>query len=135
MGPGPGRVAVIHLDTHVALWLYTKKDHVRIPASLRERLEVEPVAVSPMVRLELSFLREIGRFVDEPGRLLDELAREVGISIDPTPFRDVAQIAERLTFNRDPFDRIVAAQALAADAHLAAKDATLRDNLDIVVWD
>lgn len=37
---------------HLAVWLYAG-EHARIPARLRERLEIESLAVSPMERLEI----------------------------------------------------------------------------------
>lgn len=126
---------MIHLDTHVVVWLYTKKDHSRIPVSLRNRLEAEPLAISPAVRLELAFLAEIGRLVDQPGRVIGELKRAIGLRVDDTPFDLVAETACGLTFTRNPFDRLIAAQATCAGAELATKDGVLREHLDNAVWD
>jgi PIN domain nuclease of toxin-antitoxin system len=127
--------AVIHLDTHVVAWLFAKVDAERIPAGVRARLESEPLAVSPMVRLELGLLREIGRLADPPGRILDELARAIGLGVDGTSFADVVIAAESLSFTRDPFDRIIGAQAIVAGATLVTADRGLRQNLTVAVWD
>ncbi len=126
---------MIHLDTHVAVWLYAG-EHDRIPSDLRSRLEAEPIAVSPMVRLELAFLNEIGRLAHLPAQVLDELHRSLGVTADATPFVDVISLAAtaRLDFTRDPFDRIIAAQAMAARATLATKDATLLAHVEAAVW-
>lgn len=135
MGRRSGDAPVIHLDTHVVAWLYAG-EHNRIPAGLRDRLDVEPVAVSPMVRLELAFLKEIGRLAHSPAQVLDELHRSLGLTADATPFVDVVAVAatDRLDFTHDPFDRLIAAQAIAAQASLATKDATLRKHVDVAVW-
>jgi PIN domain nuclease of toxin-antitoxin system len=127
---------VIHLDTHVVVWLYAGL-HERIPASLRSRLEIEALAVSPMVRMELAFLNEIGRVTAAPAGVLDELQRSIGLVVDQTSFDEVAAVSSgsRMSFTRDPFDRVIAGQALAAHAFLATKDETLRKNLDLAVWD
>jgi PIN domain nuclease of toxin-antitoxin system len=127
---------VIHLDTHVVVWLYAGL-HDRIPVGLRGKLEADTLAVSPMVRLELAFLNEIGRLTDSPAQVLEELHRSVGLAVDGTTFADVSAVActPRLAFTRDPFDRLIAAQAIAARASLATKDASLRENLDLAVWD
>lgn len=127
---------MIHLDTHVAVWLYAGA-HGRIPGALRRRLESESLAISPMVRLELAYLQEVGRLRHAPAQILDELARALGLVVDDTPFVDVVAIAQtdRLHFTRDPFDRLIAGQALAADAALATKDERLRAHLPIAVWD
>lgn len=127
---------MIHLDTHVVVWLYAGL-HDRIPVALRGLLEVEPLAVSPMVRLELAFLNEIGRLADSPAQVLDELNRSLGLAVDGTSFADVAAVASTpsLAFTRDPFDRLIAAQAVAAQTTLATKDESLRKNLAVAVWD
>ena len=38
-------------------------------------------------------------------------------------------------FTRDPFDRLIAAQAEVAGAELATKDRLLRANLRFALWD
>lgn len=126
---------MIHLDTHVVAWLYAKADAARIPAAVRARLESETLAVSPMVRLELALLREIGRLTDPPGRILDELARAIGLAVDGSPFADVVNAAESLSFTRDPFDRIIGAQAIVAGAKLATADRGLRQHLEVALWE
>jgi PIN domain nuclease of toxin-antitoxin system len=126
---------VIHLDTHVAAWLYAKVELHRIPSGLRDRLETEPLAVSPIVRLELGLLHEIGRLTVPAGRVLGELARAIGLAVDPSPFPDVVEAAEGLTFTRDPFDRLIGAQAIVAGAALATADRAMRSNLPVAVWD
>lgn len=125
---------MIHLDTHVALWLYAGVGQSRIPDGLLARLEVEPVAISPMARLELCLLSEVGRFTDTPARLLAELGRAMQLEVDATPFAAVSEAAEALTFTRDPFDRLIAAQSIAAGADLATKDRVLRTHLHNAVW-
>lgn len=126
---------MIHLDTHVVAWLYAKAHRERIPASVRSRLESEALAVSPMVRLELGLLHEIGRLTDPPGRILGELGRSIGLRTDGSAFADVVATAEPLTFTRDPFDRLIGAQAIVAGALLATADLGLRKHLDIAIWD
>lgn len=40
-----------------------------------------------------------------------------------------------LTWTRDPFDRMIAAQAIVADAPLVTADRTILANLPLAVWD
>ncbi len=125
----------LHLDTHVVVWLYAGL-HDRFPASLRERLNEASLRFSPMVRLELGYLHEIGRIVDEPRRILAELATAMGLVEDAQPFGRVVDLAERMTFTRDPFDRIIVAQALAARDLLVTKDERiLAAHPDQAIWD
>lgn len=126
---------MIHLDTHVALWLWVA-DLSRIPSPLAERMGIEDLAVSPMVRLELSYLHQIGRVTDTAERVVSGLARQIGLREDQASFAAVIAEAESMTWTRDPFDRIVAAHAIAAGAVLATSDRVIREALpEHTVWD
>lgn len=111
----------LQLDTHVVVWLYAG-EHDRFPPTLRRRLDADSLRISPMVRLELGYLHEVGKITDAPERILGELARAVGLTEDTQPFGRVIDVAQRVTFTRDPFDRIITAQAVAAKDELATKD-------------
>jgi PIN domain nuclease of toxin-antitoxin system len=119
---------VIHLDTHVLAWL-AGGHQSRIPAPVLDRIESEEVAYSPMTRLELSYLHEIGRIAHPADRVLAHLRRSIGAAEDGTPFSDVVEEASRLAWTRDPFDRLIAAQAIAAACTLATGDRVLREAL------
>jgi hypothetical protein len=59
----------------------------------------------------------------------------LGATVVDTPFRDVVAHAVRLDFSGDPFDRLIAANALAAGAVLVTKDERLLDQLgDSAIW-
>jgi PIN domain nuclease of toxin-antitoxin system len=128
-------VTDLHLDTHVALWLYLG-EHDRIPSGLRERLGADALRVSPMVRLELVYLHEIGRLVPPAHRVLDELAHAIGLVEESMAFGAVVKAAETLTWTRDPFDRMIAAHALVSFATLATSDEKIRKALGpYAVWE
>ncbi|WP_141015572.1 PIN domain-containing protein [Nocardioides sambongensis] len=126
---------MIHLDTHVAMWLWVGELD-RLPARLKSRLESDDLAVSPMVRLELAYLHEVGRSTHAAERVLDGLARLIGVVEDATPFSDVVAVAAQVGWTRDVFDRMIAAQALAAGAHLATRDRVIRAAIpEHTLWD
>jgi len=127
---------VIHLDTHVVAWLAGGEIHL-LPPTLRRRLNTDDCAISPMVELELAYLHEIGRLTQGPERVLAELRRSVGLQVDDAPFGRVTGLAATaaFAFTRDPFDRLIAAQASVLGVDLATKDATLREHLDFAIWD
>lgn len=125
---------MIHLDTHVVVWLYAGL-HDRIPEGLRARLGTEPLAISPTVTLELALLTEIGRLAATPEAIVGELERALGLRADDTAFATVVHTAAGLDFTRDPFDRLIAAQSIAAGAALATKDPRMLAHLDTAVWE
>jgi PIN domain nuclease of toxin-antitoxin system len=113
---------VIYLDTNAALFFY-ERDLERFSSSaLRAVEESDDLRVSPMAVLELEFLHEIKRIRVSARRVTDTLAAELGVRICDAPFLSVVHrgIDERWT--RDPFDRLIVAQARVAQAPLITKD-------------
>lgn len=124
---------MIHLDTHVVAWLFAGQVE-RIPAPARQRLEAEPLGISPMVSLELTYLCEVGRLA-EPGEVIvEDLERRIGLKLLETPFGAIIAAARSLSWTRDPFDRLIGAQAVVEGAQLLTADETLRARLSCAVW-
>ncbi|MGH3766197.1 MAG: type II toxin-antitoxin system VapC family toxin [Pseudonocardiaceae bacterium] len=124
----------MHLDTHVVAWLFEGHTHL-LPAAVRRRLDSEPLVISPIVELELAYLHEIGRTSKPPGFVLPELRAKVGLTVSGAPLRAVVDAAIGLAWTRDPFDRLIAAQALAENETLLTKDDRIRKHLELAVWD
>lgn len=129
----PGKPRLIHLDTHVVCWLYAGRVDLLSPAA-RKAIERGTLAVSPMVGLELQYLREIGRIRHGPGRILAALRGDLGLSISDLPFAAVAARARTLAWTRDPFDRLIAAEAAVARARLVTRDDLLRRRFRSALW-
>lgn len=123
---------VIHLDTHVVAWMYAG-DHQRLapvlPQLIRNRL-----VVSPMVGLELQYLYEAGRTSQPAGIVIKDLAERAGLRVAGTPFPRVVQAALGLSWTRDPFDRLIAAQALVESAPLLTQDSHLLAHCAAARW-
>lgn len=125
----------LHLDTHIVMWLYTGKRQ-KIPAAVSRQLEYHALRISPMVRLELEYMVEIGRLVDPPTDVIRELSSSIGLELDDQPFQRVAEIAADCSFTRDAFDRVITAQAIAARARLVTADERIRSaRPDVALWD
>lgn len=122
-----------HLDTHVVIWA-ASGDHHRFSELAVHSLEHDALRVSPMVALELTYLHETGRITAAASDVLDETRRALGLVAADESFAAVIDVAQTLDWTRDPFDRIIAAQALAAGARLLTKDVTIRDHLGLAVW-
>jgi len=124
---------LIHLDTHVVCWLYAGRVDLLSPAA-RAVIDREALAVSPMVGLELQYLREIGRIRHGAKRILAALRRDVGLALSDLPFAAVAARAQAFSWTRDPFDRLIAAEAELARARLVTRDDLLRRRLRCALW-
>ena len=101
---------VTYLDTHVALWLYAGETS-RISKRAAAAINQEVLLVSPMVLLELQYLREIGRITVAPRAIVTELKRQLGLTVQDVPFEAVAKQAADIEWTRDVFDRMIVAQA------------------------
>jgi PIN domain nuclease of toxin-antitoxin system len=81
-----------------------------------------------MVVLELEILREIGRIRGGPHDHITFLERDIGLRVCDRPFSDVARQAAIEGWTRDPFDRLIVAQARLAKAALITRDTTMHAN-------
>jgi PIN domain nuclease of toxin-antitoxin system len=88
-----------------------------------------------MVRLEMQYLFEIARVAAPASTVLDELTVKIGLRICDAPFLQVVQEAERQPWTRDPFDRLIVAQASLHGAVLITKDDTIAENYAHTIWD
>lgn len=124
---------MIHLDTHVIIWLHAGEAH-RLSIAAREGLAREPGQVSPIVLLELQFLHERGRLALPPGAIFEKLAEAAAVAISDTQFAAVVAAAQDVSWTRDPFDRLIVATAIAAGVPLISADAKILANFAGAVW-
>lgn len=124
---------MIFLDTHVVVWLYLDPANL-LPVSVQEKIQEEPVAISPAVALELEFLREIKRLAIRPENLIRYLQKEIGMELVDEGFVRIIQSAKSLRWTRDPFDRLIVGQAVASGWGLITKDRQIRKNFAGAFW-
>jgi len=124
---------VIHLDTHVVVWLYAGEVG-RFSAGPRRRLEREELRISPIVALELEYLHEIGRIGESASLVLRDLAGRLGLAEDPGDFAAVVAAARGITWTRDPFDRLIVGHAAVSGTSLLTRDRIIRQHYRHAVW-
>ena len=86
----------------------------------------DDIRISPMVLLELEFLHEIKRIHPSAAQVVEALEKDIGLKICDVPFAAVAKKAVAERWTRDPFDRLIVAQARLSAAHLITRDRAMR---------
>lgn len=122
-----------YLDTHAVVWLYAGEVERFTPQG-RDVLEQELLMVSPIVQLELEYLRETDRIATASALILESLAGTIGLTVCDRPFISVVAESVHQTWTRDPFDRLIVAQAITRNAPLLTKDRTLLANYPRARW-
>lgn len=126
---------MIHLDTHVVVWLFVDGRDARLSPVARKAIQVaQQVEYSPAVRLELQFLLEIGRLKANPSEVLSDLGSRMGLRECQSSFPAVAAAAAAVDWTRDPFDRMIVGQANLTGASLVTRDRIIRAHLDTAIW-
>ncbi len=125
--------SVTYLDTHVVVWLYDGLLE-RLPRAVKTSLERDRLLVSPMVYLEIQFLFEIGRMTDPAAAVRQALERAIGLEACDQPFGEVVTASLGQDWTRDPFDRLIVAQASLRSAPLITKDRHIRKHYSRAYW-
>ena len=97
-------------------------------------MEAELLGVSPIVELELTYLYEIGRVSEPASAPLSALRRAFGLQVVDVQLAELVQAAAGLSWTRDPFDRLISAHAIVANAPLITADETILENLPLATW-
>ena len=122
--------SVIYLDTHVVAWLYDALVS-RLSKAAEEAIERSSVlVVSPMVRLELQYLHEIGRIQAPPTEILAELRQSIGLKESDPSLAAIVDSALGIGWTRDTFDRLIVAEAQSLNADLVTEDVRIRENYE-----
>jgi PIN domain nuclease of toxin-antitoxin system len=120
------------LDTHAIAW-WLAGDHRRLSDRARQAIERAgaDAVVSAASIWELSIKRGLGRY---DGDDLLEPAQAAGFTILPITGEHGRLAGELPLHHRDPFDRVLVAQALLEDRVLVSSDAALPPYGVPVIW-
>jgi PIN domain nuclease of toxin-antitoxin system len=124
---------LIYLDTHVVVWLYAGELEL-FGNRARRDLEECDLLISPMVTLEIQYLHQTGRLTVEADPMIDDLRRTLDLRISDIPFHQVISRSLGNIWTRDPFDRLIAAQAALGQHRLLTKDQNIRDHYTRAYW-
>lgn len=124
---------MIHLDTHTLIWLSLRREDL-IGRNARAALDEDAVAVSPIVELELTYLFERGRLATAPREVFETVRVGLPFTRSDARLDAVSLAALPLAWTRDPFDRLIVANAIADGARLLTIDRTILTNFKDAVW-
>jgi PIN domain nuclease of toxin-antitoxin system len=122
------------LDTHILLWALGEPG--KLPAAARRSI-VDPaneILFSAASVWEIAIKAELGRIGFSVGPdAVAQAALDSGIDELPVRAQHAALTARLPRHHRDPFDRLLVAQAMAEPARLLTVDAALRPYSELVV--
>jgi PIN domain nuclease of toxin-antitoxin system len=125
---------IAYLDTNALLWL-SEGSLVGLSPKIDRLLEQADLHFSPMVLLELEFLYEIKRSKRSARDIQRKVEHEIGVRLCDMPFTTIASAALDEKWTRDPFDRLIVANAKANGfAWLISADEAIRKNYPRTVW-
>ncbi len=115
---------IIILDTHIWVWFLTQ-EFERFPAYWRDAIETaDQVGISPISCFEVAMAHQRGRLElsCEVDLWLQEALEPSGISLFPITAEIAYRAVNLSPIHRDPFDRLIIATAINANAKLASID-------------
>lgn len=106
------------LDTHVLIWW--DEGRRLAPAARRAIRDADDVYVSAASAWEVAIKIGLGRLA--PSRTVEQAVTESGFLELPVTFRHAARVASLPPHHRDPFDRLLVAQAAEEGLALVTRD-------------
>jgi PIN domain nuclease of toxin-antitoxin system len=117
----------------MVVWLYTGLVE-KLSGQAKELINENDIYISGVVRMELQYLYEIQRITDKSDEILADLSDRVGLKVCDKSFNSIVGKALELSWTRDPFDRIIVANAALNSSILVTKDQNILGNYEKARW-
>lgn len=125
---------IAYLDTNALVWLAQGSLEGISPKADRLLSEAD-LLFSPMVLLELEYLYEVKRIKLPARDIQRKVEYEAGVRLCTLPFAAVASAALDEKWTRDPFDRLIVANAKANGfAWLISADEEIAQHYARTAW-
>ncbi len=114
------------LDTHILLWLVS--DDERLPQALRQPLQEHELVISAASVWEMSIKHHLGKLPSTAPFLADVEGAVTALGADLLPITapHALRAGELDWAHRDPFDRVLVAQAQVSGLQLVTLDEHIR---------
>jgi PIN domain nuclease of toxin-antitoxin system len=125
---------IAYLDTQALVWL-SQGSLDDISPKVARLIQQADLLYSPMVFFELELLYEIKRIKQSARDIQRKVEFELGVRLCDLPFATIAAAALDEKWTRDPFDRLIVANAKANGfAWLISADESIRQHYPRAVW-
>jgi len=124
---------MIYLDTHTALWLY-EGYFTKFNKSTLKIIEENSLVISAMSLAELQILYEIKRTTFTADEIILHLKQAMDLNICNLTLADIVIYANKLSWTRDPFDRLIVANAMVKNRPLITKDKIIHKHYKHAIW-
>lgn len=111
---------ILLLDAHAVVWWFANDATLAADARSAIADPANDVLVSSATVWEIEIKRALGR-IESPDDLLERIDR-AAFSAVPITTTDAVRAARLAPFHRDPFDRMLVAQAIARGAVIVSRD-------------
>ncbi len=122
-----------YLDTHIVVWLYSGNLDL-ISQKAKDIIETHELLYSPIIKLEIQYLKEIKKIKEGSKKIIESLKKEIGLKESRIDFAKVVDASIKLTWTRDPFDRLMVSNALVTNSILLTKDENILKNYKKAMW-
>lgn len=125
---------IAYLDTNAVIRLAQASSR-RFGREVSRLIERAELLISPVVLLELELLFEIKRIKLPSRDMQRKIEAELGVRVCSLPFAEIANAALDEKWTRDPFDRLIVANAKANGfAPLISADEKIAKHYPRTVW-
>lgn len=125
---------IAYLDTNAVIRL-SQGQMRAIGQDAKRLMQRAELRISPIVLLELEFLYEIRRIKLSARDIQRKLEHETGLRVCDQPFAAIAAAAAEEKWTRDPFDRLIVANAKVNGlAPLISADEAIAQHYPRTVW-
>ena len=117
---------IAYLDTNIVIRLLSGD---KLLETARDVINRSDLFVSGMVLLELQMLYEAGKLSLAPDKIWAHLGSQLNISLCSISMTEIMRTACRVTWTREPGDRVIVANAINhGNARLITTDRKIQDN-------
>ena len=120
------------LDTHALLWALADSDELSADARAAIIDPDNQILVSATSAIEIAIKRSLGK-LEAPDNLM-EAVEETGLLPITVDFATASRLARLPFHHRDPFDRLLIAQALAEDVPIVTRDRAFEPYPVTTLW-